>query len=642
MGPPDSTRLPLPEGDVPPTAIKVPSGTHRPETPSMARTSAIETPPSRQQAAPHQVGRYVVGKRIGAGGFADVYAADDPELHRTVVIKIPRHDRASSSSVVEEFIREARTAAKLQHSHIVTIHDVGRTDEQGVFIAMEHLAGGTLAQRMGGKPMPVCETLQILADVADAVHYAHKRELVHRDLKPSNILFTSDGTSKVSDFGLAIHESAQVNRRGEVSGTPAYMSPEQVRGETHFLDGRSDIWSLGVILYECLTGKLPFHGTTTEEIYEQIQHRDPKPLRQLDDSIPPELDELCRRCLRRDPKDRPVSAHELSVQLRSILKRYSPRPALSKRWATAIALLLVAAAGIAILLTSDGGSYSQAFKGYSGKGGASMTAGALASSSVSSAKPAGEEVKRPVPAVAPVARLDDWEVGRWNSLLTRPPRVLQFHYDNLTNNHLLDKKLGYFSVNTTTQGVFAFAEDVPSRFEVRLAVKYPQGRVGTGIFWGLQEHDVDDESPDPALIDRPKHLRQLPVNRFHNPALPFEYKARAVHIPVWKSNSQTVSVYLQEVTLHHVDRERLYVRSTVDLDEVVLAIPRNDEATIGFFLVVDGGRCTELSIDDIPVSFDVEEETETLSCVAGEFGLIADRGQLVVTDFSVRPLNPNP
>src|SRR5262249_2043637 len=153
-------------------------------------------------------------------------------------------------------------AARLKHPHVITVYDVGCCSETGVFIAMEYVEGETLAQRLSRGRPGILETLRWCAQIAAAIHEGHKLKLVHRDLKPSNILLDRAGNVKVCDFGLALHEDAQHDRRGEVSGTHPYMSPEQVHGNSHLLDGRTDIWSMGVILYECLAGSRPFRGET--------------------------------------------------------------------------------------------------------------------------------------------------------------------------------------------------------------------------------------------------------------------------------------------------------------------------------------------------------------------------------------------
>jgi serine/threonine protein kinase len=182
---------------------------------------------------------------------------------------------------------------------------------------MEYLEGSSLQERIKRGPVPRDEAVALVIRVAEAVQHAHEQGFVHRDLKPSNILFNREGKPCVADFGLAVHESTQRKLTGEYSGTLPYMSPEQVRGETHHLDGRSDIWSIGVIFYELLAGRRPFNGETGDELRDEILNREPKPLRQVDASIPAELERVCLKCLAKPVTSRYNSASELADDLRN-------------------------------------------------------------------------------------------------------------------------------------------------------------------------------------------------------------------------------------------------------------------------------------------------------------------------------------
>ena len=184
------------------------------------------------------------------------------------------------------------------------------------FLVLEYVAGQTLHELYRQGRLEPRRLAGLVAAVAEAVHHAHTAGLVHRDLKPSNILIDPEGRPKVCDFGLAVDEEIQRLRRGEVAGTLPYMAPEQVRGETNRLDGRTDIWAIGVILYRGLTGALPFRGTTTAECFEEILGREPRPPRQFGDDIPRELERICLRCLSRQMSDRYLTAADLAGDLR--------------------------------------------------------------------------------------------------------------------------------------------------------------------------------------------------------------------------------------------------------------------------------------------------------------------------------------
>jgi eukaryotic-like serine/threonine-protein kinase len=266
---------------------------------------------------PERFGRYRVIRALGEGGFGRVYLARDEELGRLVAIKVPAARTLAEPGHFETMLAEARVAAGLRHPAIVGVHDVGRDEAGATFVVLEYVEGTNLSDLLRrGRPAP-SRLAEILARVAEAIHHAHKAGLVHRDLKPANILIDDLGEPRVTDFGLAIGEEAQPGRSGEVAGTPEFMAPEQVRGEAHRLDGRTDVWALGVALYLGLTGRLPFSSRRRAEVFDEILHRDPRPPRQIDDALPRELERICLKCLSRRMTDRYQTAADLAEDLRS-------------------------------------------------------------------------------------------------------------------------------------------------------------------------------------------------------------------------------------------------------------------------------------------------------------------------------------
>jgi serine/threonine protein kinase/formylglycine-generating enzyme required for sulfatase activity len=263
---------------------------------------------------PHRVGRYTLMSQLGEGGFGRVHLARDEELGRLVAIKLPKSNAFSSDADAEDFLAEARFAARLKHPAIVMVHDIGRDASGLVFIVQEYIEGTTLLNAIQRHRISVDRAVRIATRVAEALQAAHLQGLVHRDLKPSNILLDQAGEPHVTDFGLAIQENGQRLRSGEVAGTPVYMAPEQVRGETHRLDGRTDLWGLGVVFYELLTSKVPFDGSRAD-VFEAILRREPKPPRQVDGTIPRELERICLRCLSKRMSDRYSSATDLIADL---------------------------------------------------------------------------------------------------------------------------------------------------------------------------------------------------------------------------------------------------------------------------------------------------------------------------------------
>jgi eukaryotic-like serine/threonine-protein kinase len=263
-------------------------------------------------------GRYMIVRKLGAGGMADVYLAEDQELGRRVAIKILNGRHANDVQFIERFRREAKNAAALNHPNIVSIYDRGEAEDT-YYIAMEYLDGRTLKELVIGRgPAPVNVAVEYVRQILSALRFAHRHGIVHRDIKPHNVLVDREGRVKVTDFGIARAGTSQMTEAGSIVGTAQYLSPEQARGTE--VDQRSDLYSLGVVLYELLTGQTPFDGDTPVEIAMKHLSATPRPPSHIRRDVPRDLDMVVMRALAKDPTARYQSADEMEADLERVLR----------------------------------------------------------------------------------------------------------------------------------------------------------------------------------------------------------------------------------------------------------------------------------------------------------------------------------
>jgi hypothetical protein len=307
-----------------------------------------------RETLPREFGRYLLLRRLGDGGMGSVYLARDTQLEREVALKIPQRFVRDSRTELQRFLREARAAAAIVHPHLCPIYDVGEL-EGTPFLTMQHVAGGSLTERLkrSWRPSPQ-EAAELVQRVAQGLAAAHARGVIHRDVKSANILLTEQGVPLLSDFGLArrlVPGDAELSREGQVVGTPGYMAPEQARGDGDAIGPAADVYGLGVVLYELLTGRRPFIGTTTE-VLAAVLHQSTPPPSSLSRDLDGELERIVLKALAKPISERWGSMEEFAGELGRYVERgkTAPRDRRGSWWRGAVAVAVVgtAAAGIVV------------------------------------------------------------------------------------------------------------------------------------------------------------------------------------------------------------------------------------------------------------------------------------------------------
>lgn len=312
------TPIPSAPKSTPPTSVDL--KTRRTATAGDSRTDTLQwkPPPANTGVIPG----YEILATIGRGAMGVVYQARQISLNRIVALKVMVAGSHASEEDRLRFRTEALTVAQIQHPNVIQVYDVGEYDGMP-FLAVEYVSGGNLQQWLGNKPMSVSGAVRLIYSIARAVGAAHQKGIVHRDLKPANILLTADGVPKVADFGLAKQiGGATYTTTGTILGTPQYMFPEQAAGLTKRIGPPSDVYSLGVILYQCLTGRPPFTSESVLQLLDQIRFGQPPSVRDWRSDVPEEVEAVCLRCLHKVPEERYRNADVLADELARIINRW--------------------------------------------------------------------------------------------------------------------------------------------------------------------------------------------------------------------------------------------------------------------------------------------------------------------------------
>jgi serine/threonine protein kinase len=288
-------------------------------TPLPATTAALPSHSLPSLDRPSLPG-YEILDLLGRGGMGIVYKARQTSLNRLVAVKMIRDGAFAGAEQRARFRREATAVARLQHANVIQIHEIGEHEGRSYF-AMEFAEGGSLDAKLAGKPLSPADAAELVRTLSVAVDHAHRRNVIHRDLKPANVLLTGDGRPLITDFGLAklLDGDTGLSLSGAVLGTASYMAPEQAEGRTREIGPATDIYALGAILYEVLTGRPPFKAQTWQATIQQVIHDDPPPPTRLQPDVPPNLEHVCLKCLAKDPGQRYAGAAELAEDLHRFL-----------------------------------------------------------------------------------------------------------------------------------------------------------------------------------------------------------------------------------------------------------------------------------------------------------------------------------
>lgn len=517
-------------------------------------TRAVTTPQSPRKSAdlPVKLAEFFVIREVGKGGFGRVYLAKDTGRDRHVAIKVPTLQGSLAPEVREAFLAEARTIATLDHPHIVRLLDCRELDDGTFMLIMRYVDGRSLAAVLGNERIDARRAVEIVIQIADALHYAHQRRIWHRDVKPANIILDRQGAAFLADFGLAVNADDRTPNCDEAwAGTILYMSPEQFASEPIALDGRTDIWSLGIVLYELLAGRRPFDGKSAAAVRHQVRYAPHPPLQQVAPHIPPQLCTICDRCLSKAIDDRYETAEQFAADLRAFLDAPTRRRTRNRYLGLSAGALIAAVALFA------------AFQAYDGSDG---DARSPASSNPASSNPASS-------GVAPIAEPNEQAARRtWRPMFGKPPKEITWNHNGL-NDVQVDPALDRLVMRLEhSRGLVECDEHPTADFSVRYVIVLDKWQGRAGFYWGFQRNHA-----------------VFPERRFH-----------CLCLNTFRKPEGTLHFEVVELRLEPTPYDASQLMCPHSLTLASGAVRQPVGAKIAITLKVERGKLAEVRVNDTP------------------------------------------
>lgn len=536
------------------------------------------------------LGRYRVDQLLGLGGFGEVWRGYDPDQNRVVAIKLARRDRVLPAGTLNSLEDEGKKAASLSHPGIVKVYDVGRLDDS-FFLVSEFIDGETLSDVLKRGPITTERAVSIVIDIARALHHAHSKDMIHRDVKPGNILLRESGAAVLTDFGLALLEREIADQPNGLSGTFKFMSPEQALGDTIGIDFRTDIFSLGLVLYVMLSGRLPYPPADNATHLRYLTTRAPRPIRTIVQSCPKELDTICLRCLEMSPRDRFMTCLELADSLDAWLKSNS-----SEQSDVAVPVTVKASSHRMIMVSG-------------------LTAVVMLSCFFFLSRPSqnyaplhSENLFTPATATEAGSLVLD---ENWAPLLNDEPQMVAWRDGDGRGLPEFDELLNKFAVRSDRTRWLVSCTDLEHRpFTIRTLISVDNWIGYGGVVWGLRE--------DPNAFPE-NQLACLAVEYFRS------------------DEAEPAKMVVREITLRQYGHNEIRIEQVRPIAELPIPIPDQEEVVLEVDVDTDNIRVRFNAADEWQ-PIDLLEKTVWLPNGRAAIGLTGKGRNVVFRSLSVRSL----